>query len=73
MPLTDRRWSDAIKFLISKTVIHQIDDYYYSNYDSTTKITFTSFDSYMKCVDRLKMKTFDEYSNILKTCMLGRI
>jgi hypothetical protein len=23
VPLTDRRWSDAIKFAVSKTVIHQ--------------------------------------------------
>ena len=28
-PLTDRRWSDAIKFAISKTVIENITDYYY--------------------------------------------
>ena len=38
-PLTDRRWSDAIKFAISKTVIENVHDYYYFNYDVNTKIT----------------------------------
>ena len=43
-PLTYRRWSDAIKFAISKTVIENINDYYYFSYDVNTKITLHTVD-----------------------------
>ena len=66
-PLTDRRWSDAIKFAISKTVVEQIHDSYYFNYDLETKITYTAINLYKKYVDDFKFKTFDDYVNIVST------
>jgi hypothetical protein len=71
VPLTDRRWSDAIKFAVSKTVIHQQKDSFYFNYDSTSKITKANISNYVKLVDDLKIKTFDDYSKLIS--IVGRV
>ena len=65
-PLTDSRWSEAIKFAVSKMAIEQINDSYYFNYDKEIKITFENIGKYKKFVDELKVKKFDDYSNIVK-------
>jgi hypothetical protein len=65
-PLTDSRWSEAIKFAVSKMAIEQINDSYYFNNDKEIKITFENIGKYKKFVDELKVKKFDDYSNIVK-------
>ena len=46
--------------------IEQINDSYYFNYDKEIKITFENIGKYKKFVDELKVKKFDDYSNIVK-------
>ena len=65
-PIDTYLWTLSFKFAQKNLSIHRIENSYYFNYDSDTKVTLCKITAYNKAVELNKCTSFSDYSEITK-------